>query len=1047
MSAHPRKSLAILAALPAILVLSLGLGSCLGGSGGASTAGGAFGLTVCSLGCGGTSFAVSTWQANKDIVFTFNQDVDPTSVNFSSISLTSTSDGSSPLGSFLVNGTRVTFRPALLETSGGLTFGFTDGFTYRVEIPADGPNVVKSLNGRLNSNFISGTITIQGIADLVPGPPTILSYDPSPENPPTASIFPITIVFGDILRTSQLADPETGASALVTVAVADADTGSSSQIPGLFSTSVDRNLLTTTLVFTPLVGYPSGEGGRRQLQVNLSQQIVDLVGNPLSGAGILVIPLLEGSSTSGVITETFTDHAKEDPSGSVTGLWAATAGALDSGQDPVTGNHRGGSSGVLGTLSLEDMILRYDTEAETLFSDFLGESVAITGGVFPFEEIHVDSDSVLSASGSLPLRLIARGDMVFEGVLDVSGEDAPPNYGKGVPTTERNLPEGTTFSFSEADEPRNSIAGGGDPGIGAVGGGSGGRGGMSWYAGDDGMGFEFGSNQYYLDTGNCGWAGIEDGSCPTETPGRFRDTFRGNDYCGTNGDRVGGIPAEGAPVGAGPAGKIDEDLDGGSGMGSWAWPPKSNVMPDQQLNGGVRVKSHLYVDNGVPISRENHARHRARGAGGGGYWTAGERGDYFVPGSVNPLGTAIGVTTQPIVDNALSIREYNADGLGSDWLTWDASAGANSRPVFDAEGGNYVKPLGMESLSPEGNFLLGGSGGGGAGNNQHGSWNETPSLANGDIDTFRCGDGAGGGAGGGAAQLFAGNRLTVTGEILAQGGDGGDSSFMLSLPYSFPEEINFGTPGDGGGGGGSGGAVLLQSMGTFTGGTGAVIVEGGAGGLGSAGNPGGAGGSGVVRVDSAVPLTLAQLQDLVEPDEAVDLTPIGQPGLPNSGTASFNWGGLDTGDITGSDGTIFNGNSSGVRSFWYEAPPEVNQIVITRWEIECEYQDAGGVHSLIYASDGAITDPGTTPVWIALQVAWMAPGESEEAEPTIILSTDWIIPGFRIVTDGLAQLGLVLSRAVRYTLVFDQDVINGLMGGAANGYFRVKEINFEWEGG
>lgn len=1048
MSSQPRnlpgKSLAILAAIPAVLALSLG--SCLGGSGGASADSGDFGLTVCSLGCGGTTFAVSTWQANKDIVFTFSQDVDPASVNFSSISMTSVADGSAPLGSFLVSGKLVTFRPALLETSGGLTFGFTDGFTYRIEIPASGPNVVRSVSGRPNSNFIRGTITIQGLADLVPGPPTVFSYDPNPDNPPTANLFPITIVFGDILRTSQLADPVTGASALVTVAVADAQSGSSSEIPGLFAASLDRNSLTTTLIFTPLVGYPSGDEGRRQLQVNLSQQIVDLVGNPLAGAGILVIPLPEGSSASGSISETFDDGSKEDPSGGVGGLWAEIAGVLDSGQDPLTGDHLGGSSGVLGRLELTGQVVQWSTESQALFSDFLGESATVTGGVFPFEEISVSSDSAISAIGSLPIRMIARGDFVFGGRLNLDGEDAPPNYGKGVPIFELNLPEGTTFAFTEATEPRNSIAGGGEPGIGNASGGSGGRGGMSWYAGPAGMGFEFGSNQFYLDTANCGWAQIEDGSCTIETPGRFRDTFKGNDYVGTNGDRVGGIPAEGAPNGGSVAALIDEDLDGGSGMGSWAWPPKSNVIPDQLLNGGARIKSHVYINNGTPVSRESHARHRGRGAGGGGYWTAGERGEYFAAGAVDPLGNVIDVTKAPIVNVAQAIWEFNGDGLGNDYLTWDGAAGVNSRPVFDAEGGDYVKPFGMETLDPELGFLLGGSGGGGAGNNQHGSWNETPTLANGVIDTFRAGDGAGGGAGAGAAQLFAGGRLSLTGTVEARGGDGGDSTFMLSIPYSLPDDINFGTPGDGGGGGGSGGAILLQSVGPMTWDTGAVSVGGGVGGLGSAGNHGGDGGSGVVRVDSATPLTLAQLEDLVEPDEAVELTPVGQPGLPNSGPVRFNWANSASGDVIASDGTVFNGNSSGVRSFWYEAPPEVNQIVLTRWEIKCQYRDGSGTHDLVFASDGTLTDPGVTPIWIALQAAWMAPGESEETDPEIFLSTDWIIPGFRVVTDGLSQLSLVLARAVRYTVVFDQDLINGLMGGAANGFFRVTEINFEWEG-
>ncbi|MHC4824777.1 MAG: hypothetical protein ACYTEP_12310, partial [Planctomycetota bacterium] len=46
-----------------------------------------FGISVCSLGCNGTSFGTNSHPANKDITFTFNATVDPATVNFSSISI------------------------------------------------------------------------------------------------------------------------------------------------------------------------------------------------------------------------------------------------------------------------------------------------------------------------------------------------------------------------------------------------------------------------------------------------------------------------------------------------------------------------------------------------------------------------------------------------------------------------------------------------------------------------------------------------------------------------------------------------------------------------------------------------------------------------------------------------------------------------------------------------------------------------------------------------------------------------------------------------
>jgi hypothetical protein len=187
------------------------------------------------------------------------------------------------------------------------------------------------------------------------------------------------------------------------------------------------------------------------------------------------------------------------------------------------------------------------------------------------------------------------------------------------------------------------------------------------------------------------------------------------------------------------------------------------------------------------------------------------------------------------------------------------------------------------------------------------------------------------------------------------------------------------------------------------------------------------------------------MQDAVEPDESVDLAPVGFPGQPNSGIFSVSWPGA-VGDVTAGDGTVFNGNSSGVRSRWYEAPAEVNQFVVTAWTLECEYLDGGGVQTLTFDSATNPTDPEATPVWIALQAAWMQAGESQEPDPDIVLSTDWVIPGFETVTNGLEQLGLVLARAVRFTVILDHDAIAALIGGTPGGYFRVKSIEFEWEG-
>ncbi len=1030
--------------VPALLALaasSLVLPACLGGgSSPGAGAGTSFGIEVCSLGCKGNSFTITSWQVDKDLTFTFTDEVDPTSVDFSSFNIVEVSTGATPVGNFVVRGRQVIFRPALIETATGLSFGFQDGATYRIVIPATGVNRIRSKGGEPNTTGLQGTLLMAGVADLVPGPPVVLEVTPNADEPPTTASFPIRIVFGDIMRTFQLADPETGQSALITISIADSEAGTNSVVPGTFTATIDRDSLLTTVEFVPSVQMPGSNGGARQLQVNLSQQITDLVGNPLVGAGVIVIPLPDFPESTGTLVEAFDDAAQVDEAYSVMPLWPAPLGFLDSGLDPLTGLHFGGGPGVLGDLEVTSGITTLNTDGHVVSSDFLGEDVTVLGGVFPFARVHVAPNAKLTATGSNPLRLLVQGEVSIEGSLDLDGQSAPPNYGKFFPPQETFVGESTVNSFDETNPTKVAeIAGGGQPGIGDLTAGSGGVGGISWYAAADGMGNSGLGDAPYYDHFLCSWQDHLGGIC-TANPSRFEDDRLGDEYCGANGEGVGGVAPQGSPT-TSDAQFMDEDLAAGSGMGTWTWPPRSNVMTDANLSNGVRIESHLVAPGGVPTDRLPHALHRARGGGGGGYWTPGGTGVAYTDTDTDPLGNPL---VEPNVVPAQGVYEMNDDGAGGDFIPWNARDLAATVTVRDGEGGDYVLPAGAETLDPELGFLVGGAGGGGAGGSQHGSLTDAPDVVNGAIDSFRCGDGAGGGAGGGAGQIQAGSRLAVAGTLSANGGDGGDSEFMLSVPWPDSAAITVGLPGDAGGGGGSGGALLLQIAGDLQVAPDAIQVMGGEGGLGSAGNRGGDGGSGVVRFESPTPPTLADLQAMVAPDEAVDLAPVGAPGMPNSAPLQVQWTGT-TGDVTASDGTVFDANSSAVRSLWYEAPANVNQFVLTDWVVTCEYLDAGGVQTVVYDSSSP-TDPGVTPIWVAFETAWMEPGQSQQADPAIVLSSGWVIPGFGSVTNGLQELGSILSRAVRFQIVFDQDQIDALIGGTAGGYFRVDEIRFEWQG-
>ena len=89
-----------------------------------------FELETCTLGCGGGSCAVRQLNTNSDIIFTFNDRVEASSVSFSEINLTSTADGGSPTGRFLVDGSTIIFRPSYQDTSEGVSFGFDESTEY-----------------------------------------------------------------------------------------------------------------------------------------------------------------------------------------------------------------------------------------------------------------------------------------------------------------------------------------------------------------------------------------------------------------------------------------------------------------------------------------------------------------------------------------------------------------------------------------------------------------------------------------------------------------------------------------------------------------------------------------------------------------------------------------------------------------------------------------------------------------------------------------------------------------------------------------------------
>ena len=1012
-----------------------------------------FGVSVCSLGCNGNSFSTSTHAANQDITFTFNDVVDPSSVNFSSISIVDKATGVTPTGSFIVNGKVVIFQPSLSQSSSGTLFGFLADATYRVRVLDDASsNAVAAVSGRLNQTFITGDITIIAPVDLVPGPPSLIEVSPDPIVVPTTRDYSIVLTFGDLMNTLPMANPETGESTQISMVVVDAAAGTEIAMPGIFTSELDRSSLLTTVTFTPSVPYPGSNSGSRFLRMSVSQQISDFGGNLLANPGATNFSLPSIIQAPGALSEAFLDGSQEDSLGSTASLWAANAGSLTSGFNPVTKLHRGGGSGVLGSFVAASGLQTLNTNGDPNFpSELLGEDVGVLGGFYPFSEIQIPSGSRIEASGANPLRLFSQGRILVDGVLDFAGASAPSHTGKVFATNEWE--NDTTGVIAESSLGRLTDPFGGDDfalgGMGAagdLGAGDGGTGGKAWYH----LGIEFISGNLYLRGEQANWFnGVTGGGNPSSGrfPGGFGTAGTGNNvdlYCGSNAGGVGGIASIGNPS-SGSGNNQHTDQDNGSGMGSWCWPPIANQVSDSTLSNGVTITTHpTAFAGGSPTAFGDFSIHRSRGGGGGGYWTNGSRGIHFDATSTDPLGLALLV---PVIDEDDNIFEFNSTELGDDRLLWDSRLGLGAS-MPDADGGRYVIPVNTETLNPELGLLLGGSGGGGAGMSEHGSIEDRfGGFADGDIGTYRNSPGGGGGAGGGAAQLHAGSSLSINGEINAYGGDGATSEFMASIPFADTDAIDYGPPGDAGGGGGSGGSILLQGGSLVQASFDAVNVNGGTGGLGAAGNHGGDGGSGLVRVESATGAeSLSFLEGMVTPDEAVELTPIGSAGQANIGTIAVSMSGI-LGDVSAGDGTVFNGNASGVRSRWYEPTAGVQSIVVTGWQIEVEYSTDGGVTpQTLSFSNISVTDPDTTEIWIALQGGWMSPGQSTAESPVLVTTTPWVVPSVNGATDGLLEVNDAINRAMRFMIVFDHDAIDALLPDVPGNYFRVTNVNVDFLG-
>lgn len=889
--------------------LALSLSACSGGgSGGASfhvtacTLGCSGGQSGAQVNCGVVGIA-----ENQEIALLFTSPVDPFSVTKESFAVRDAVTGDFAPGTRFIdptNPSRLIFRPKLTIGDGGEPiFGFEAGRSYVVylngTVQNDPQPYVESTGGRGNEARVACTVQAsQGVVDSIPGKPSarvfvtvvdlpsgatsqvevMLGAAPGASDVKTASS--ILLEFDELMDISSMLDPSTGIAPGISVQL-DVDgnvstTGDRAEIEGSYVFGLDQSAQTTSLAFTPADGFPSlgaDESQPRLVVVTLDDGITDIAGNGIESPGSYsFVPqqILFAPATLPAGGEQFTDQDNFDAPFSGSPWGSEIAGRLTPGQGGGSGRH-----GALRIAAGETLVLNTSAakaSAEIDFTAIPEDNAQITLGDATFvfktnplaDPLHVPirynvpytvstlvdvvrayatanpSSQMAGATYVQSTATIVRIEAVAAGIPSPAFPvDAdPPVGGQSFAQVSSGTLSGGfeahTYSDPEIVTNFDFDAGTGTPG-----------GTPPDLSVNDGV-FEF-SRLTIEPTGTLVLAGSNPARLLVRGEFELADLalvdLSGSDRPEHDSATPFGQPGAGGGPNAGSGGK------GGD---------RSNQPALADANGSAITLASAFTNgtSGIGVG----------GVAGVGQGLGGLRHPLsfpVMPSTYNGWAHNFDCTSG-MMANTGSGGAYSKDGLRGLTNVFDAigtteTGTISNKPAVGNTLGGESDDVGLEPpsanptaerlLSPALGFLRGGSGGGGGGSHVGGTQSDVISgqcFAS-PFFTFPDSSAAGGGGGGGAVQIQAGGTLTLTGQIDASGGDGGDAALSGGATGTLAAP----------GGGASGGAVLLQ------GGTVALAQQpsriqiqggdGGQGGLVLAVSFGGDGSPGVLRVEQAAP--------------------------------------------------------------------------------------------------------------------------------------------------------------------------------------------------
>ncbi len=391
---------------------------CSGGSSGGGSAtplskicGGSksFCVASCNLGCTGTGCTMTDIAVNQMLIFRFNNDVDPSSVNQDTFSI-KTAEGTSPTGKYVVNGATVFFVPEIREVGNQTFFGFTKGATYTIYLPA-GSSASRSLvstAGIALQRPLSCTVRVsKDVIDLDGKPPEARMVVPSK----TTGVDNRTQI---VLEFSEYIIPSTALNNdAVRIVVYQKDPATGMQVPAKREVQVDQLKNWAQLTLTPKVVLP----GDINVMVTLNAVIRDLSGKTIRPKSFY-FRTAKTQVQPEAIAETFDDSNMMDPSRSGA-AWGK--GFLQAG--------RIGGSGILGDFDYRVGSKKvgnayvFNTDHTTIPAQVTldGQEHQVTDGVYEFANFHVPAGITVRFEGTHPVKILVRGNINIEGTLDVSG--------------------------------------------------------------------------------------------------------------------------------------------------------------------------------------------------------------------------------------------------------------------------------------------------------------------------------------------------------------------------------------------------------------------------------------------------------------------------------------------------------------------------------------------------------------------------------------------------------------------------------------------------